>query len=181
MRNENVSRPTKRLQKANKKCQAFPHEETFLFFLFFLKEPVACTPRHSCLEKISRKYSKIWPHRANNKWYLRSKVDNILKISTYEATSFFCTFTDKTANMRAVFLRYVDPNCLNTFSTSPCQAVDLKNKKNPAEILISEDRFWMRIRFELQVLVWSFFQAETNLVRANRNRLLVRNRIRRWC
>ena len=78
---ENVSPQTTGLQKV----QEWPGVSVgkLHLFTFYFAERADCRYSKSCLQNVSRKYSKIWLRRNSIKAYLTPKVDSTLKLSNY--------------------------------------------------------------------------------------------------
>ena len=83
---------------------------------FFLNEPVSMTPRHVC-KKLPAKTPRcdcVWPIFIKS--YVTSKVDPILKLCNYKATTQITHVSAQTHKCSCRFL-HIDPEKLQTCST----------------------------------------------------------------
>ena len=80
-----------------------------IFFFFFLKDSMAGTPRNTCVF-FSSKCSKICRRRASTKSYLTPKVDPMLKLSCYKASSQVTHVLCTNVQMTTPFWE-IDPDC----------------------------------------------------------------------
>ena len=76
-------------------------------FSFFVNEPPPGTPRHVCKKDLA----KVRLRRTNARSYLTLKVDNMLKLSTYDATPFFGSFTAQTSKCPSRFWKIAPEIC----------------------------------------------------------------------